>query len=304
MDVNELKALHIKTLVANFLIPLVALVVCVASLMLVYFPSKNKLAELDQELTKTSSLASQLAAKVKKLNDLLDFKTNVEENTELASRALASEPLVPQLLTQIDTVANDAGLAVNRLAYSFGDSANSVSSADYDLVAVSLGVVGSYEQLSVFLADMETAMRVVNVASLRFSTDTTNEDEEGYGASIVLASPYVTLISDASTDDPIGFDIKDRRFQDTMDRLKSYKYYEVTVTDIFVDLEENPEGADVIVDESAPPVETPAEFPVGDTTAPVDSAFPPTEPTQPEPTPTEPTPTEPSSTDPTSPFGQ
>jgi Tfp pilus assembly protein PilO len=253
--------------VANFVIPLVALLLIVFLYFLVIRPSTIALPGLRSDLDSKTTLANTLVEKYQKLNLLLDFKNSVEENRQLVSDVLASEPLVPLLLTQVDLIARESGLNVTRLSYSIGEGVGTSRelTSNYSVVAVSLAVEGTYNQVVTFLSNLENSGRFVGVGSLRFTAD--SADSNVISASLTLFSPYVELTTTAITDDPIVFDLNNTEFQQVMGRLKQLKIYRISIDEV-IDISEleqvepEPEPEDEQPAESAPleqQTEQPAE---------------------------------------------
>lgn len=254
MDVKELSSIKIKQTIANFIIPLIAVVLSLGLLGLYIYPSLTAIPLLNKELDDRTNLSQQLASKVTKLNSLIDFKQNVDESTVLVSKALSEEPLVPQLLTQIDQIANESGLAITRMSYALNDTGEvDPAIGNYQVVAVNLSVSGNYNQIVTFLTNLENSSRVINVATVRFTVD----DETGaIDTNLVLISPYVSVSAQANTDEPITFDVTAEDFQKTMERLRALRHYEISVEN-FIDITELP-GQD-LPEEGQPVVEAPVD---------------------------------------------
>lgn len=233
----------IKEFFVNFLIPIVALGVSAVLIFLFMMPAFKNLPLLKADVAAKSALETQLTAKVDSLSKLVNFRKVVDENSMLVSNVLVSEALVPQLLTQIDLIAQESGLAVDKLSYSFSDPAKTnapVSTegtgtapvAPYSTVIVNLGAVGSYEQLRVFLETLENSARLVNVNSYRF-TMSDDKDASKLEMTIILNSPYLFVESNAVTDDPVTLDISSQNFVKVVNRIKELKLYQVSVTKDF-----------------------------------------------------------------------
>lgn len=259
MDVKELSGVKLKQTIANFIIPLIAVVLSLGLLGLYIYPSLTDIPLLNSELKERTELSQQLVAKVEKLNSLLDFKQNVDDSSSLVSRALSEEPLVPQLLTQVDQIARESGLAITRMSYALNDTGEADPSVgNYQVVAVNLSVAGNYNQVVTFLTNLENSSRVINISTVRFTVD---EDEGTIDTNLVLISPYVSVSAQANTDEPITFDITAPEFQQLMDRLKNMRHYDINVEE-FIDITALP-GADLPV-ESVPAEGAPTEGLPGD----------------------------------------
>lgn len=231
----------IKNTITNFIVPIASLLLTVFVLFVVIIPSVNSLPEKRVELDSTLFLESQLETKLITLNRLQDFQNVVDENADLVAKVLVQDAMVPELLTQIDLIAVDSGLTVNKLSYSFSESeANPAAGAiAYNNVKTSLGVFGNYEQITTFLGTLENAARLVNVSTYRFATETAADSEGEFNVTFVLDSPYLKIESSAVTDDPIEVDVTDPEFIEVLDKLKALRFYNISAGEGFEGIEES-----------------------------------------------------------------
>lgn len=242
MDGKEKKSLNlnidtsaVKETLLNFVVPLVCLVVSILLLVLVIYPSINNIPELKSTLSQREEKKQVLQTKVSFLKNLTNYKSAVDENSNLINRVLVSEADVPKLLDQIHQIAVGAGLTVTRLSYSYGGSGEDQGTTDYyDIVNVSLGAQGSYSQLALFLQNLEKAARLLNVDIFRFSRGSSAEDINVLSISLSIQSPYLFVQSDAVTDDPVSLDISNADFVNFINKLKEFKFYEFSNQDIKV----------------------------------------------------------------------
>ena len=239
----KLDTTKIKSTLVNFIVPLIAIVICLVLTFVVIIPALKKKPILESDLKQKQELTAQLDAKTANLKKLVDFKSVVDENSVLVANALVSEAMVPQLLTQIDKIAKESGLTVSRLSYSLSDSSNAtnatVTKPSYSSITVSLGVSGSYDQLALFFANLENAARLVDVDSFRY-TLASSEDTSSLDISIIVASPYLAVESSAVTDDPINLNMSSKDFVTTINEIKKLKVYQVTLEETAKFTQEQP----------------------------------------------------------------
>ena len=243
---------RIKQTLVNFIVPLICLIVSGLLGFFVIVPATHNLPEMSIDLEGKKALDSQLKDKKAKLNDILDFKNVISENASLVDEVLVSESLVPELLTQINQIARESGFEVVSLTYSYGGRAASsvdkeeVSADMYETVAVSLGARGNYDQLVTFLLSCENAARFITVDTFRYGID--SREPSVLEMTFSLSSPYLFVQSSAVTDDPVLLDVTDEAFVEIINRIKSLRFYEISVDTEFVDLaseesaEESEEG--------------------------------------------------------------
>lgn len=223
----------IKLFFLNFLIPIISLAVTGALFIFVVYPSLIKLPIIAKEVESKVKLKDQLDIKLKNLNKILDFKSVVDEDSSLVSQAVSSTTDAPQLLTQIDMIAKDSGLKVQRLSYSFGEGVPSVDEKGQektsDVVIVNLGAQGTYVQVVNFAKNLENSSRLINIKDFRFSLD---NETKLLDVVFVLESPYQFVNSTAVTDDPVNLDISKEDFVNMINKIKSLKYYNILIENI------------------------------------------------------------------------
>jgi len=274
-----------KEAIINYIVPIVCLASSILIGVLVLMPSYNSIPQLSADLDEKTMLEITLRNKLSNMNRLLDFKGIVEENSELVNKVLVSEELVPGLLTQIDKLARQSGLSVNRLNYGLGSSSSGdgKNKAEYNTVTVNLGTTGSFAQLKTFMESVENAARLVIVDNFRYSISNRDEGNE-IAVNFVLISPYLYVESSAVTDGPIDLDIADEDFQILINKIKGMKYYNPYEIDTSIPLieaseeEESEEGEEVL---EGTPAETTEEIieetlegETGDETDETESIFP------------------------------
>jgi Tfp pilus assembly protein PilO len=224
----------LKGILVNFLVPLICVGIAFALFMLVIYPSINSIPTLTSDLDQKIALDNQLQTKLANLKKLVDFKKAVDENSALVSNVLVSETMVPELMTQIDLIAKESGIAVTTLSNSISTNAASTSGSGpkgtTDTVVVSMAATGTYDQLVAFFEALENSGRIVMVDNFRFSID--NSNASNITVSVSLSSPYLFVQSNAVTDDPIDLDISSREFTNLMAKLKTLRIYKPTLDQI------------------------------------------------------------------------
>jgi Tfp pilus assembly protein PilO len=249
----------IRDTVLNFIVPLVAIVSAALLGFLVFYPSYKEYPRLRVQVQEKQALHDLLSKKLAVLNKLLDYKSVVDEDLELITGVLMDEAYVPELLTQIDIVANEAGLEVTKLNYSFVDLGSAPGGANpkatdtsYKIVSVALGVKGTYEQMMDFYQKLETSARLIDVETFRYSGG--DEEEKSLMTLVDLRSPYLKVESTAVTDDAVTLDITDPKFLSMISKIKELRFYRISVDSIRTEVVEQATEVD-------PAAEVPAEEP-------------------------------------------
>ncbi|MBP7928204.1 type 4a pilus biogenesis protein PilO [Patescibacteria group bacterium] len=219
----------VKETLVNFVVPLLALVVILVMIFVIIIPTINSKPQKEEELAKAAALNQQLRVKLENLNKMKNLENVVGDYSQLVTRVLVDKPMVPELLTQVDTIASESGLTVTKLTYSFTEADKIASAGNaYPYINVSLGAEGSYEQLIAFFESLEKAARVVYVQNFRYSEEN-KETTNNLAIQITLASPYLEVESKPNTDEPVKIDISNKDFIALISELKKLKYYEPRV---------------------------------------------------------------------------
>ena len=241
LDFVNVEAEIVKDTILNFIVPLIAVGICILIGVIFIMPAYKSLPELRNQIGEKTVLRDDLRAKKTNLNKLVDFKSIVDENSDLVNKVLVSEPLVPELLNQIDQIVKGSGMEVSKLSYAYGAEGET---ATYQSVDVALSSDGSYEQLVVFLRNIEDAARLINIATFRFNIDTA-EGFEKVAANFTLVSPYLFVESQAVTDDPVTLDISSQKFIDFINKVKTMRFYDYSAGAFEFPAEEAEEGIEV-----------------------------------------------------------
>ena len=262
----QFDASSVKENILNFIIPLVCIGVSLVIGFFVIYPYFKNAPKVKIEIAEKQQLKQVLEKKVWILKKNAEFKQVLDEGSALVDKVLVSDANVPQLLDEVYQIATNVGLGVTRLNYSYGGVAvgaeTTQAGEEFKEVNVGLGGDGSYEQLISLLRDTENAARILYVSDLRYSTG----EEGSLSMNFTIISPYLYVQSTAATDVPVDLDITNPVFLESVNRLKSLRYYEFLNKDIKIIEEEKAEDAEGTEEadaEAAPeenvPAETPAE---------------------------------------------
>lgn len=236
----NIDAKDIKNTIMNFIVPIGSLLISIVLVLAIILPQINGWEQVQSDLNAAKTLEAQLSTKKGVLDKMIDFQSVVAEDLKVFSQTLAEEPFVPELLTQIDIIAKEAGLEVSRLSYSVTDVGSSSEDLEvtYKAVIVNLGTVGTYDEISSFLSTLENAARMIEVVSYRFSGENL-EDSSVYAGTFVLRAPYLKVAPQAITDAPITIDVSNPDFINILNKVKSLRYYDISVDSRFLEVHES-----------------------------------------------------------------
>lgn len=217
-------------LVMNLLVPIIILTISLLLLIFVARSSALSIPVLEEELMQKGALVQRLESKVNILYKLTDYRRIVGEYSALVDKAMPSEATIPVLLSQVDTIAKNSGLVVARLTYDYGDTPIPDT---VNIVGARLIVDGTYAQMLNFLDSLENSARIVNIESLSFSLLSEGNRQLVYNAfssplsiSFTMVAPYMTVQSNAVTDEDITLDISDRSFTNFINKVKTLEFYD------------------------------------------------------------------------------
>jgi Tfp pilus assembly protein PilO len=238
----------LKSFALNFIVPIVGFSVSLILILTVVIPSFTTIPDLRAELNQKQTLNSTLSKKLSDLERLLDFKKIVDDNSNLINNVLVSEEMVPELLSQVDTIAKESGLEVTRLSYSISQASG--GSLGYPSVDVSLGVLGTYDQLANFFKLTESASRLIDVSGYRYAVG--SKDANTLNMNLVLRSPYLFVNSEAVTDDPIDLDVTNQAFLNFVSKIHNLKYYNPNELPVIENIQETQPEEDLNQEASIP----------------------------------------------------
>ena len=217
--------IKIKSVILGFIVPLVCFVVSVILITLIIVPAIKTFPANTREVNNKQGQINILKNKVEVLEKLVDFKTVVDEDFVLMTTAIPSESQVPQLLTQIDQISNESGLAVVSMNYT-------MSTALAGEINVTLTSSGNYDQIINFLSNLERSSRIIELDNLRYGENKDTEGNTTLLVTFVLKSPYLISSSKAITTDPLNLDITDSNFISVLNKIKGLKIYKYSIEDL------------------------------------------------------------------------
>lgn len=221
----KLILIKIKSAIAGFIVPILCISISVALVLFVVVPSLKVLPTNSRDINSRQEQSKILKKKVDVLEKLVDFKSVVNEDFVLLSTAIPSESQVPQLLTQIDQISKESGMAIVTMNYT-------LSNTSVGEVNVTLTATGNYDQIVSFLSNLEDSSRIIELDNLRYGD---NKDAEGKAAllvTFVLKSSYLTSNSKATETDSFSLDITDPGFIGLLAKVKDLKIYKYSVEDL------------------------------------------------------------------------
>ncbi|GIW69664.1 MAG: hypothetical protein KatS3mg101_0411 [Patescibacteria group bacterium] len=256
-QIKSIKLGAFKDAILDFVFPLIGLLITVSLFFFYIKPTYKKINDMKAELVSKSAILEVLNTKASALTKMKDYDAVLKEDAEMVERLYASESNVPQLLDEVHQIATNAGMTVDRLNYSYsGSGATTETNPDATstqrkedvsgIVNVTMSITGTYDQMIVFMQEIERAARIAYVTTFRFGATSDENDGSLINVNVNVDSPYMYVQSVAVTDDPITLDVTSPSFISFINSIKDYKYYEFL-------------NSEVKVEDVAPSEETPFE---------------------------------------------
>lgn len=205
--------------VRTYGVPVVLLLLAALLFALLAVPTWNAIRSLGDQITEEEERVVVLKEKSRKLLDFADQSDLLDRQFALFDQAITSENKVPELLTQIQSLSDSCGLSVKTLQFG-GESTQEKGRVRE--VRVQYAAESSLTQLTCLVAALESASRLIDVESLRYSS---SENESG----VITLSPEATLIAyytpEASLvlDTPLTFSFSDATYIRTTEILEALK---------------------------------------------------------------------------------
>jgi Tfp pilus assembly protein PilO len=201
-------------------VPVVLLLLAVLLFALLAIPTWNAIGSLRDQITEEEGRVVVLKEKSRKLLDFADQSDLLDRQFALFNQAVTSESKVPELLTQIQSLSDSCGLSVKTLQ--FGGESTTQEKGRVREVRVQYAAEGLFTQITCLVAAFESASRLIDVESLRYSS---SESESG----AITLSPEATLIAyytpEASLvlDTPLTFSFSNATYIRTTGILEALK---------------------------------------------------------------------------------
>lgn len=240
-QIKSIKLGAFKDAIVDFVFPLIGLSVTVLLFFFYIKPTYKKMNEMKTDLAGKSSVLEVLNTKATALTKMKDYDAVLQEDAEMVEKLYASESNVPQLLDEVHQIATNAGMTVDRLNYSYsgattGASADATAEQRKEdisgIVNVTMSLTGTYDQMVVFMQEIEKAARIAYVTTFRFGATADENDSSLINVNVNVDSPYMYVQSVAVTDDPVTLDVTSPGFVSFMNGIKDYKYYDFLNPDI------------------------------------------------------------------------
>lgn len=205
----------------ELVVPIVSVGVSVLLVLLVVVPGIRDIQEAREEklekeetlraLEEKSALLSRYAAQSQRLDSALG----------VVRHAIPLEDEVPEVMTQLQDMADISGVTVSNLTYRSGSG----EEAEVETVGMNFGFDGSFSNIKGLFELMENASRIVVADQFNLRV----QEEASMSASLSLESFFMTAPTKASAEDPLEDVFSSDKVNKALDQVRDLDVYEVGV---------------------------------------------------------------------------
>ena len=134
---------------------------------------QERMRQLDRQLAEKQEIAQNLNERRREMDTL-------EQKLAEALTELPEKKEIDELLTQINDIGKRSGLEISRVEPGVESPAGFFAK-----IPIKVALVGNYHEIAMFLQDVSTMRRIVNVNNIKFSNPITKNDK------VVLSSEFL-----------------------------------------------------------------------------------------------------------------
>ncbi len=162
----------------------------IASVLFLNIPMVQKTLNLKKEIKYQQEQLNQKIDFINTVEKLMDKYENNQDILKKLDLILPNNKDIPNLLVQIEALANGSGVVLNDLAITVsdektgskaqevrtGETAQEKTPTDYKVVGISLKLTAGYESFKNFLKAVENNLRLVDISSIGFTSQSSEKD--------------------------------------------------------------------------------------------------------------------------------
>lgn len=153
---------------------------CVANFFLLVQPEEERLERLRSQ---QSTLNQQLAEKQEIAQNLNDKRKEMDALEQQLAEALIELPEskdIDELLAQLNDKGKKSGLEISKV-----EPGSEVNASFFSKIPIKMSVTGNYHEIAMFLQEVATMKRIVNVNNIKLSSPNSKSDK------IILTSEFL-----------------------------------------------------------------------------------------------------------------
>ena len=169
---------------------------------------------------------NQLSLKENSLKSLSALAPKIDANLRIVDTVITPQVDIPGFMTQIETVATDAGLKVDRLTFVRTDTSASEKVVAVPFVSLSGSFTGNYDSVLKFFKTVEGARRITYSHDIKVSAVVDKESVGVYSLNVALDGFYLlenTKLNQGSS----GVDFRTKENAQLIDQISNLREYQI-----------------------------------------------------------------------------
>lgn len=153
-------------------------VLCIFGLLAIG-PTFSTIAKLKREISDDQLVYTQLQQKINNLYSLEQQYNNLKPKLPAVLAAMPTSPQVPALVSQIQSLADSAGLTIINLNTNTVAIGKSNQQSNFSKFSFQLSASGSYQQMIQFISSVDTMQRIITIDNIVISQATSANTSTG-----------------------------------------------------------------------------------------------------------------------------
>ncbi len=224
----------IRAVQLGYILPGVFLLAAVGLVFLVALPQFYQISQIRAEKDVLQDEIDELKQRIAVLSEYGAQKNLIRDYEELLLRALPEEKLVPQYMTQIEQMAQEAGLAAESVSFGAGTTVSKAPSQNAEAsvtppgaqeLVVNATFTGPLSNSLKFLKTVESASRLVFARSIRTTYKEGSQEVAGSYTHTYGLVTYFMLREKATETASFAKDLQSATIQDVIKQLRLLNQY-------------------------------------------------------------------------------
>lgn len=209
-----------------FVLPVISILVVIVIVLAWVQPKVASILDKQRAIQSEKDKQVKLDAKIKQLDLLLQDKTELVAKLTSINVALPTQKDVPQLIIQLQKIAQESDVDIQAVQLSPGKLVNETAPASKTGpdITINISIQGNYEAVKTFLGKVFKAKRLINMESINLTSSSTSDN----GALVVslMMNAYYQPIPPKPTDPTQELPVITKEEEAVYDKLQSYTAYQ------------------------------------------------------------------------------
>ena len=232
----------------SLILGLLFLIVSSAVSYFISYPLYNKYLANKSEIELKVEQISVLDKKLAQLEKVKQLADTIEKHNLLTEQAIASKDDIPVVMTMIQLIAENSGVAIESFSYSgmsrtvsttkasststSAPTPPGVGDSDNDAFKMNISVKGKFDDVLKFIQNLEDYRRLIDVSSFSYSAEQRVTEDSRLTDGISLRVLLTSFFKDFSTTAASTIDID--KHLPLIQKLESMNYEAVDLSDVTV----------------------------------------------------------------------